>query len=635
MSNRGWAFFLVGVLLSSFLGGALRVFFSPQRVRAWVDEVSARRQPKFTLEFKDAHITLANGWFPGLAVEFIDLKIQSRDPCVTGTQVLVNKLNVSVPLENLFGKKVRFGRIFADQINFRYQPANCTTEIKIPKLVADKKPLPVVTNIEKFMQQRWSKEIQNTFQILTSVHVDQLLYYHLGSVDPHFVLSDLDLDQPEEKAGLSLSFLFTPGFIWTADIPVGKLRSHIQFDSEKISYSGRGNLKEGQYNLDIDWRLAEGQIKVDSQLRDMPAAPLLKLMDRWQLIRWNNSKVSNQWFRCHISGSGQSIDWDKMPMRIEACSFYGDMGDAILRDTDSQLLQGKIYPIVLSLSRVKTASLTNLDTFSNLNPGSNAALTGELYWDNFDQHHFVGFLEKPNLSVKGFPWASLVGDRVGLSWKKEDWKFQIDFQDWVFAEQTYDLKFSMLKDGLKNNSRLNFSSKLQGRPDFIQKLDVASDWKDLQLNAELSWIDDKLSAFQVKAEAPYFSISKVNFNSFSGQFSFQNEKGKLEVHAKKASDFSKSSLRILGRFFEISNWELDAYSNLEFKLEFENTGRWVVNPLAFTNPMNLNQNANFIGRGYERSVDEGFFTLYENKKRLQRMQVLGTFLEPRIVVAEP
>ena len=121
MTNRRWIFALLGILISTFLGGMVRVYFSPARVRDFVLQAALKKQPKFEFEFSTAQLKLADGWWPLVAIEFTNLKVQAKDTCITHSSLHVDKVTIPLQLNSLFSKRLKFGHIHGGDIQFFYR----------------------------------------------------------------------------------------------------------------------------------------------------------------------------------------------------------------------------------------------------------------------------------------------------------------------------------------------------------------------------------------------------------------------------------------------------------------------------------------------------------------------------------
>ena len=265
-------------------------FFSPNRIRTWVEDVTSRRQPKFTLEFKEARLALAHGLTPGLAVEFIDLKVRARDKCVTGSEILIDKLNLPLQSTAVFSSQVKFGVVAAGDIRLTLKDPECESKLDIPDEVDVTTELTGLERAERFMTKRWEREVQNTLALLEGLRFEQLDVVQDKDEATFISIKDFEGAIVAEDNAAIFDFSIEPGVAVIGHEPIGKLRSHLVLGPEAITLKGRGNLKEGQYFTDMNWDVKTGFWSSKLRMQDMPASSLITLMGQWEILRFSDFK---------------------------------------------------------------------------------------------------------------------------------------------------------------------------------------------------------------------------------------------------------------------------------------------------------------------------------------------------------
>lgn len=328
-TQRGWFLFFFGILLSTFLGGAIRVLLSPAFVRQWVDELVAKSQPRFTIEFEEARMSFGRGWVPQVAIELVGLYVRAKDPCITGSEIEVSQMVVPLNLRALFAGKVRFGAIDAEYVTYRHRPKRC--EGKPTLRVPEPAPFDVATEIaplENFFEKRWNKEVVNTTRFLDELNLLELRFVHDEEIEPVFYLRDLHLDFFPEQHEVELRFNFWPGVTIVGDQPFGPTGTALRITSDSLRWSASGNLKEGQFQSKGHWAVDDGKYEISVSWKDVPLTNFMALMSRWDFSGLQNFRINNQWFACGFTSDGEVRKALTNPLRFTACEFYGDTGRA-------------------------------------------------------------------------------------------------------------------------------------------------------------------------------------------------------------------------------------------------------------------------------------------------------------------
>ena len=635
MVSRGWSVFLIGILISSFLGGAIRVFFSPNRIRTWVEEVTSRRQPKFTLEFKEARLALAHGLTPGLAVEFIDLKVQARDKCVTGSEIFIDRLNLPLQSTAVFSSQVKFGVVAAGDIKLTLKEPVCETKLDIPDEVDVATELSGLERAEKFMTERWEREVQNTIDLLDGVSFDKLDVVREKDDAAFVSIKDFEGTIVADDSVAIFDFSVEPGVAIIGHEPIGKLRSHLVLGPESISLKGRGNLKEGQYFTDLNWDVKTGFWGTKIRMQDMPASSLITLLGQWDILSWSDFNPRNQWFRCELQADGNLVSWKESPVRFENCSFYGELGDIQIRPGESRLFDSELKLLTADFRNVDMGPL--LTEFASLRQWvlNDGRASGVLTIDKESNLDFNGTWSGAQFQVpqsKFLKIGGIVLDQVDVIWKyKEEGGASLELSNPTAYGQDIPLYMLVNETSDKNKTRISWSANWEEWPKAMLRVTDMVSSQGLQAAGEME-LGTESNDIKVKVQAKKLSLVGVNSTNLDSSFKYSEGKGDFNVTASEVSLDKENSGQIISKMLELIPENEMPKSEFRLKGEFDQEGRWVVNPFEFRSLSSQVTRAEFVGRGYKTAVDQGLFRTFKKRKMQKEYNVFGTLEEPRIEV---
>lgn len=350
MNHRAWAYILLGLVVSTFLGGAIRVFFSPTQVRNFVTSIAAQNQPKFEFVFSDARLLLANDWWPTIAVEMSNLEVKAKDPCITNSTIVISRLVIPFQFAALLTKKVKFGHIHADEVQFFYRPSKCV--IASP----ENNENDGVARFERFFQKRWSIEVVNTAKILRELSIDSLSIVRDNQPLPPAKVLNYHMDFFADKGESKLTFDVSLGEPWIGNAPFGLVHFNAQIHSDEVQLIGTGNLKEGQFQIINQWAIDRGEVSIKFNSQDLPLSSLLHTAQHWGILRGVPANIKNQWVDCDLSLSGNIRHIQELPIYLHQCRLYGDLGEMQVKTNSlKNILEGgelKLQIQKLNIERV-------------------------------------------------------------------------------------------------------------------------------------------------------------------------------------------------------------------------------------------------------------------------------------------
>lgn len=329
MAQRGWFYVIVGLLISSFLGGAIHVFFSPERVRHFVETKLSEKQPKFNIEFKSARLQLADNWWPTIAVELEGIAVRAKDPCITNSSIYIDQLVIPIQMSMLFSIKKKYGHVRAGQLRFFVRPATCT--VKKHDVSSDNKNRDDFASLENFFQNRWSKEVINTTRYLDELSIDSLEILRDDQALSPALASNVNMRFLADKGESTISFAILIGKPWVGEVELGPVKVSAQVGADFVTLKGKGNLKEGQFQIFSEWAVDRGDISLKVFSQDLPTQNVLNLMHHWGIVPELNPTLKNQWLSCDITMQGSIRNFLNLPIDLHQCRLYGDLGEMVVK----------------------------------------------------------------------------------------------------------------------------------------------------------------------------------------------------------------------------------------------------------------------------------------------------------------
>src|SRR5690606_19282574 len=102
----------------------------------------------------------------------------------------------------------------------------------------------------------------------------------------------------EGDSAAQMNLEFVPGYRLAAVEPFGPTFTEINIQSDEVRFSAKGNLKEGQFNIEGAWDVDAGRLELHHGMRDVPVKHLLSLAQHWELFPMVPVTVKNAWARC-------------------------------------------------------------------------------------------------------------------------------------------------------------------------------------------------------------------------------------------------------------------------------------------------------------------------------------------------
>ena len=130
VSSQGFAWFVVGLVLATFIGGAVRTILSSDQVHKRIVSELKARFPKHEFTLGKTEVLLSSGLWPGLGLRVQNLSFKQETCDKLSFTLEVPEAILPVDMLSLRKRKVRLGRVELSKgrihLNYRPCPAAAT-----------------------------------------------------------------------------------------------------------------------------------------------------------------------------------------------------------------------------------------------------------------------------------------------------------------------------------------------------------------------------------------------------------------------------------------------------------------------------------------------------------------------------
>lgn len=336
---------MVGLLLSLFIGGAVRVFFSPQQISGWLEQALRQRDAKVQVQFQSAEISLAKGWWPRVGIYVDGITLQAKDACANPAQVTIDRLYLPLSLSRLIQKQVSFRRLIAENVEVSLLASACETAAQVTVAPSSSESVSQAQALSKedttgdglrwkrqmekfdqFVSQRWPYEMENARKWLDQIRIERL---HVNlNPERSFELQKLKLQMNDggEPIEFTSQIVLSDQLRWQQ--PLSPIRFRMELTPEMARFSSEATLKEGLIQSKGHLLLASQQFELKSEVKHIPASHVFEVLNKMQVLK-EPVDPKLVWLSCLSRLSGRIEEWRESSLDIQNCSLIGDVGEVV------------------------------------------------------------------------------------------------------------------------------------------------------------------------------------------------------------------------------------------------------------------------------------------------------------------
>jgi hypothetical protein len=513
--QSGFFWSSLGLLAAVILGTITQAVFSPDRIKAQIQMAADRVHEQMEVSFEHAHLSLADGFWPEIAVVISEVRLISEKKCWLSPDLYANEVKLPLSLVGLITGKITVNTVIVDEAQLRLRSQHVECEADQSVKIAATNPKAVVVHAEDNLPAETGQKnpsLTEKYKGPRNPVENVLIRTFKVTYEPAGVgtvrLDKIRFRRKQDSKDLRVDGMFNLG----AETLAADFSSFASFQleykaGEDAMLKGliSGNWREGLYDFQIDYMEKKQNLIVLGDLRHIPVSQILPALKKYSLID-NALDGKSLWMSQKISFQGSLQDTQSQVLRIEHLGIEGDLGEIKgSRLEFASLKPLRLKPFELDLHGIGVEKL--LKAFNKAHPGptlgSLGVFSGKLKF--FDQDHL-----------------ELKGDHSGL--------------EFIFSSQgrRESQIISLIRGGISYQAGrwdldLNEARPLEGI--FEGKIDLRSDrdWQNvsLRVNFEELQLSPKVVALITAGGELSPITGKLDLNLDQGQMKSLN--GRLQI----------------------------------------------------------------------------------------------------------
>ncbi|HMN69010.1 MAG TPA: hypothetical protein PKC28_10770, partial [Bdellovibrionales bacterium] len=333
VSYRGFAWFVVGVVLATFLGGAVRTVLSSDRVHQRIVTELKSRFPKQEFQIGRTEVLLAQGLWPGLGLRLRDVRFRQETCDKLSFDLVVPQVDLPVDMLSLRKGRLRLGRVelTGGRLHFDYKPcpqappttATATAPEPVPgpsDPATPRKPWLAAETLDwrKAGQSADALELRDFTVTFEPQETWKLLVRRMS----------LDLDDELSAQGV---------LEVQKSLPFGTLSHLVEVDAhgadQILQWGVRADYKEGGVQLRGSADLHSGAGVMQVTVRQLPLKDLMSELHQIGVVD-REMALKTTWLSCGLKWEGQIHRPKDMPISVRTCRIEGGYGRADLDAAD-------------------------------------------------------------------------------------------------------------------------------------------------------------------------------------------------------------------------------------------------------------------------------------------------------------
>ena len=354
VSAKGFALFVAGLVVSTFVGGAIRTILSSDRVHRRIVRELKNRFPKNDIDVQSIEVLLSRGVWPALGLRVHDLSVR-QDVCgKLSFDLRVPETVMPIALWSLARGRVRLGRIEipGGRLDLDYHAC--------PK-PGDAAAREVPTLRETVRERGIRPPRLDWSNIADSIDGVKLLKVEVGfKRAPRWKLKI-----NEARVRFARELDVTASLDLQRSLPFGAI-SHV-IGVTAVSHGGDidwqldSELKEGRLRWTGQWNLAENTATAKAQVTQLPIKELATELYQMEAVP-KEYKFRSAWLTCAAAWAGPLINPFLSPVHFTACHVEGAYGRVTLDQAEVFLDR----PAMLSAPADFHVQHANLNTLADV-----------------------------------------------------------------------------------------------------------------------------------------------------------------------------------------------------------------------------------------------------------------------------
>lgn len=324
VSAKGFALFVAGLVVSTFVGGALRTALNSERVHQRIVHELKGRFPKNEIDVARIEVLLSRGVWPALGLRVHDLVVKQEVCGKLSFDLRVPETVMPVSFWSLRKGEVRLGRIEIPGGRLDLDYHGC------PKAGADGVTSTTVSSLRETVRERGIRPPRLEWETIARA----LDGVDLARVEVAFKRAPqwkLRIEKARARFGKKLDV--TAALDLQRSLPFGTL-SHLvgvtaASDGGDIDWTLTSELKEGRLRFTGRWTLEENKAEARAVVTQIPLKELATELHQTGLVA-REYKFKSAWLTCSADWAGRLIEPFASPVTLSGCHLEGGYGNASL-----------------------------------------------------------------------------------------------------------------------------------------------------------------------------------------------------------------------------------------------------------------------------------------------------------------
>ena len=380
--RSGWSLFLATAVISALIGVSIRLYFSPERLRFWIERAIASAtvgDANFAVDFQQAQLKLANGSLPQIAVEVSHVRVTRNANCAPIGEAAplipalqMAKLTVPLRFTSLFTGRVAIGTLNAEDLVFDLEAlkGECGGKDKLAPATKtensarEKTSIPVAGNSPA--RPWWTSEQATAIRkVIEGVEFNRVtVRFEDGS--KHVDLEDFEAQIAGDRLRVQSTVRVPKELTQGEPLPDFEFAADVEPSLANVNLDAR--LSEGRLHATAILKPAAGsQITIEAKLglKNLPLSTLVPVLTRVAVIK-REMRPKFLWLNCEASIAGQFQGLlQTSPLELSRCEVQGN-GTQIHLVNAVRLPDGHWKPFRVAIESADVRQLLDMFMISGL-----------------------------------------------------------------------------------------------------------------------------------------------------------------------------------------------------------------------------------------------------------------------------
>lgn len=556
--ENGWRVLFVSLVIAAILGMSFRLYFSPNRIKGWIEAELKRQPAKIELNFKSAELRLARGLIPQLAIRLTDVEGRAAKSCARGPGFRISEIFIPFRMVPLFGGRVAVGTVHGEalEVDLDALRDRCegTSEASLAAAAAENVRAKVVPLASQSSAESpsaparpwWTPDQLQTVKNLVSgmSFVSVSLYFERRS--KYVIFEDLAVraDVAPDSVFVSTDVRVPPPLLFGEQFPPFSLEATVKNDAADVEL--KGSWAEGNLNGLATLKAVPGDVAIDAHLQAV-SVPLSALLPFAKRGGWLKQELQPKfvWLHCEASVKGEVRRlFREHPIAIEKCTLEGESG----RVSVAKALIGpgaKFDPFEIVLTSVDVERW--LDMFGKKGPkgimSKFGRLSGRVDVRTPDDIEFDGALLDAQIrfSRRAVRMQQGVPEIRGKIVRKNE-RLSLVVNEVQFNGGKFGGQISLDADRDLKAGQLNVAIQdLRLHPD-VEQLLMGGGWQSFSLKGRGDLTDGQMASFKGEVSARGVTGRDLRMDLFEARVSVDGAQAKLETSVVAGAARNGSSM---------------------------------------------------------------------------------------------